>query len=323
MELPTALRQALDRALDGVALADLQRAAAALSVRYRGDDVAGREHLANDIAARAYLATRMPATYAAIRAALDAVALARPDFAPASLIDVGAGPGTALWAASDCWPDLARAILVERGAAIRGWGERLAEDAPFARPEWRMQDVGSGLTGVGEADLVTLAYALGEINAGDRPALIDRLWAATGDVLVVVEPGTPAGWERILAARARLIASGAHVLAPCPHGGACPLTAPDWCHFSARLSRSRQHRLAKGGAVPWEDEKFIYLAASRHPGAPVAARVIARPRAGKGKAMLKLCLADSTAEERMFSKRQGDVFRAARRADWGDALDAV
>jgi ribosomal protein RSM22 (predicted rRNA methylase) len=60
----------------------------------------------NDLDALAYAAVRMPATYAAIRASLEAAGEIIPDFAPRSLLDVGADPGTAAWAAQDLWPSI-------------------------------------------------------------------------------------------------------------------------------------------------------------------------------------------------------------------------
>ena len=170
------------------------------------------------------------------------------------------------------------------------------------------------------ADLVTLSYVLGELAPDAIARLTERLWQLSRDVLLVVEPGTPAGWQRILLVRDRLIALGAHIVAPCSHAERCPLAAPDWCHFSRRIARSRLHRLAKEADVPWEDEKFIYLAASRLPAALPAARVLARPRSGSGIVRLKLCSSTGLLEERLVTKRQGDAYRIARRLDWGDQL---
>jgi ribosomal protein RSM22 (predicted rRNA methylase) len=320
MILPALLRQGVEEALEGVALADLSRASERLSRRYRAELRDGRLHLSDDMAARAYLATRLPATYAAIRAAFGAVADMRPDFEPGTVLDVGSGPGSALWAAHDCWPGIREAMLVEGSPAIRAWGERLAARAPLARIEWRAADITDGLPDLAPRELVSLAYVLDELAPEARGALIDRLWSLTADTLVIVEPGTPAGWERILEARSRLLAAGAHLIAPCPHVGACPLSAPDWCHFSRRVARSRLHRQAKGGEVPWEDEKYVYLAVSRHPGRPADGRVIAPPRSASGQIGLKLCRPDGGAGERVLSRRDGAAFKTARRLDWGDAV---
>lgn len=320
MELPLLLRQAIDQALEGVAVAELARAAAALSARYRGETRDGRLHLSDDLTAKAYLATRLPATYAAIRTAMTELAERRPDFAPRSLLDVGAGPGTALWAAGDCWPGLESARLIETSGAIRKWGETLSEASPLADITWQSADISKGVQAGDRPDLVSLAYVLSELAPETRDRLVDDLWALTGDVLLLVEPGTPKGWERIVAARGRLIAQGAHVLAPCPHHLPCPIASPDWCHFSRRVARSRLHRLSKQADVPWEDEKFIYLAASRKAGLPAEARILAPPRTSKGRIDLKLCLANGSLQDRTVSKRDGALFKTVRRRDWGEIL---
>lgn len=316
MQLPPSLRAAIERELDGIALADLARASEALSQRYRAEVRDDRLHLSDDMAARAYLTTRLPATFAAISAVLNAVAEARPDFTPRTVLDAGAGPGTATWAAAQRWDSLAEATLVEASPAIRAVGQRLGLTLP--RVDWLAGRLDSALADLSPRDLVLLAYVLGELPEAARAPLIGQLWSLTGDTLLIVEPGTPAGWARILQARDLLIQAGAHILAPCPHARPCPLAAPDWCHFSARVARSRLHREAKGGTVPWEDEKFIYVAASRQPGRRAAARVIAPPRASKAAVTLKLCGSDGQATERAIEKRTGAAFKRARKLHWGD-----
>ena len=327
MDLPPALRHVSDLALEGVLLPDLTRAAEGLSQRYRAEVRDGHFHLSYDLAARAYLVTRLPATYAAIAACMAALTEVRPDFAPRTLLDVGAGPGTALLAAAERWPGLEDARLLEASPAIRAWGEKITAHLPL-RVVWETTDVTLGLTdtttdvtaSAEPRDLVTAAYVLNELTPETRARLVDALWGLTKDTLLLVEPGTPAGWGRILEARARLLAAGAHLLAPCPHTARCPLSPPDWCHFSQRVPRSRGHRQAKKAEVGWEDEKYIYLAASRQPGREPDARVLSPPRARSGLVTLKLCQQDGTAADKRISKREGDLYKAARRADWGDAL---
>ncbi|MET0575471.1 MAG: small ribosomal subunit Rsm22 family protein [Mesorhizobium sp.] len=319
MELPPALRQAVDQALHGVALADLKRAADVLSRRYRGEVRDGRLHLSDRLAAQAYLATRLPATYAAIRASLAAISEVRPDFAPKTLLDVGAGPGSVLWAARDCWESLDEATLVETSDAIRKVGADVSANAAPTRISWVPGDVETGLPSLPPADIVTLAYVLDELPPPLIGRVTDQLWALTSDTLVIVEPGTPAGWQRILQVRERLLAAGAFLVAPCPHQADCPIVAPDWCHFSRRVARSRLHRLAKNAEVPWEDEKYIFIAASRTPGESPAARVLAPPQAASGTVRLKLCRQDGSAAERLVSKREGAAFKTARRLEWGNA----
>lgn len=322
MQLPPDLREAIDRELEGIPLADLARAAERLSERYRSERRDGTFHLNDELAARAYLATRMPATFAAVSASYRAVAEARPDFLPRTVLDVGAGPGTATWAAATRWESLNDAVLVEGSPIIRVVGARLAQPLGLDRIAWLSARLDDDLSDLGARDLVVLAYVLDELAPALREPLIDQLWKLAKDVLVIVEPGTPEGWKRILRVRDQLIAAGAHVLAPCPHVHACPLAAPDWCHFSARVPRSRLHREAKGGTVPWEDEKFIYLAVSRHPGRPSKARVVAPPHGSKAAVTLKLCQKDGHAAERSFAKRDGASFKTIRKLSWGDALPA-
>ncbi len=319
MELPPALRHAIDQALEGVAASRLAAAAQALSQRYRNEVRDGRLHLSDQLAAQAYIATRMPATYAAIQTSLAAAARRLPDFAPETLLDIGAGPGTALWATQSVWPELQSATLVETSPSIRAIGQKLAAASGVARIDWQDANI-TRATPNAEADIVTLAYVLDELEPADRTKLVETLWSRTRGLLVIVEPGTTAGWRRILDARDHLVRTGANILAPCPHAHACPITAPDWCHFSARVARSRVHRLAKGGDVPWEDEKFAYLAASRLPSGASASRVLAPPLSAKGRIELKLCQADGTTDNRLITKREGDVFKQARRVDWGDVF---
>jgi ribosomal protein RSM22 (predicted rRNA methylase) len=326
-DLPAALAAALDRALDGVGRKDLAERARRTSEAYRagrGSETVIRE--ADD--ALAYGLTRLPATYAACASAFAATAAAVPGFRPARLLDAGVGPGAASWAATATWPTLGSAVWLDSSATFLALAQALAAEGPAAlrRAEIHRAD----LTSEGpwpQADLVTASYALAEIAPARQAATVAALWAACDGLLVLVEPGTPAGHRRLLAARQALLAAGAAVLAPCPHAQACPLAEPDWCHFNVRLPRSRAHRLVKGADAPFEDEKFAYLAVARPQiatlgaGAERSARVLAHPQAGKPGVSLKLCRPDGGLERRVVSRRDKPAHARARRVAWGDVWD--
>ncbi|WP_062113228.1 small ribosomal subunit Rsm22 family protein [Aureimonas sp. AU40] len=323
MELPRPLRAAIDAELSGVPSEALRAASEVLSGRYRAETRDGRLHLSDDLFAKAYVAARMPATFAALSDAMAETASALPDFAPRRLLDVGAGPGTALWAAGERFETLQGATLLEASAPIRALGERLGQGQFGFEPDWRAGTIDRAGADLPAADLVTLSYVLDELAPPARRALVALLWARTQGVLLIVEPGTPAGWARILEARRALIEAGAAIAAPCPHESECPVEAPDWCHFSRRVARSRVHLRTKSAEVPWEDEKFSYVAATRlaAPAAPRAARILAPPDTGSGKVSLKLCEEDGALRRRLLTKRDGESFRRARRADWGETID--
>src|SRR5262249_53944377 len=99
-DLPPALRSALDKLAHGKSQREFARRAEVISERYR-DGAGSREAIKDADDALAYAFTRLPATYGATSAVLAAARDVWPEFSPRSLIDAGAGPGTAAWAAAE------------------------------------------------------------------------------------------------------------------------------------------------------------------------------------------------------------------------------
>ncbi|MCA6120790.1 SAM-dependent methyltransferase [Bradyrhizobium sp. WSM 1704] len=318
-DLPAELRASLNARLEGLSRSDAASRAAVISQTYREGGGSGTIRTETD--ALAYALARMPATYAAVVASLNAFTEMRPDFAPTTLLDVGAGPGTATWAAAEAFASLQHFTLLDANGALRTLAQELCGDSR------RLNDIGyrlgqarALLAQAEPADLVVASYMIGEIGDAERASLADALWSRTKDTLLVVEPGTPSGYARIIALRAQLIAAGAHVAAPCPHDGACPLVAPDWCHFSQRLQRSRAHKQVKGAELPFEDERFAYVALSRTPVTARPSRVLAQPDVGKVEIAAKLCTAEGIATTKI-PRRARDDYARARRWRWGDVVD--
>ncbi|HEX8733371.1 MAG TPA: small ribosomal subunit Rsm22 family protein [Ktedonobacterales bacterium] len=312
---------ALNELAEGVSAHALAQAAADLSTAYRGAaDASGA--ISSPLAAIAYAVTRLPATWAALAETLAESRRCLPNWRPASLLDLGAGPGGAVWAAGAVWPTLARATLLERDQRMMEVGRRLLRAAPDERAiTWRQTDIAADWGRLPDApfDLCVCSYALNELPHERRIGVVERLWAACGGALALVAPGTPSGFAAIREARAWLIDAGAHIVAPCPHAEDCPMPPGDWCHFSRRLARSRLHRQLKGGAAPYEDEKFSYIVAARSPGAAIAARVIRHPIVRPGHISLELC-APAGLLRADVTRAEHDAWRAAREAEWGSAL---
>ncbi|WP_410593194.1 small ribosomal subunit Rsm22 family protein [Amycolatopsis sp. lyj-23] len=324
--LPDDLSSALDDELARHPVARLTQSVDRLSARYRRGDAATSPILSSEADVAAYAGYRMPATYAAVHAVLAEAALRAPGFEPRTQVDVGGGTGAAVWAAAAVWPSLAKCTVLEQVAGAIGLGRRLAAGAGRAAvrdAEWRRGLVDPAAPAPA-ADLVTLSYVLGELPEAGRADVV-RWLAAEAGAVALIEPGTPAGYERIRAARAQLIELGLHVIAPCPHDGACPIApGADWCHFAARLPRSGLHRKLKAGTLGFEDEKYAYVVASRTEPERPDARIIRHPKKHKGWVALDLCTASEGLKPAVaVSKKQGPRYRAARDAEWGDGWSSA
>jgi ribosomal protein RSM22 (predicted rRNA methylase) len=316
--LPAELRAAIEARLEGLSRSDVAARADRISKTYR--EGGGSGLIASETDALAYALARMPATYAAAAASLNALLDARPEFAPSTLLDIGAGPGTASFAAVEAFPSLTTLSLLDENSALRALALRLAEDHPRLAQSRYVQGKARKLVAAAEpADLVIASYMIGELTDAERTELAALMWTKTRDTLLIVEPGTPAGYSRIIALRAQLITAGAHVAAPCPHDGPCPLVPPDWCHFNQRLPRSRAHKAMKGADVPFEDERFAYVVLTRAPPAARRSRVLAQPAVGKAEVGAKLCTPTGLVAAKV-PRRDRITYAAARRWHWGDAV---
>src|SRR6201991_128122 len=126
-DLPAGLKSALDARLHGLSRNDASERAAVISKTYR--DGGGSGAIRTETDALAYALARMPATYAAVTASLNALCEIRPDFTPKTLLDVGAGPGTATWAAAEAFPSLQSFALLDANDALRTLALNLARDS--------------------------------------------------------------------------------------------------------------------------------------------------------------------------------------------------
>jgi len=320
MQLPENLQLSIEKAISSYGLNHLITAREDLSERYRQG--AQKNTLMDSDAHRtAYTLTRMPATFAAVMKVFKAIQIQAPDLKIESLLDLGAGPGTASWAAQETFEDLQTVTLVERDSALIQMGKKfMQENEKFnaSHINWLTMDLKQSLT-LPTHDLVIFSYSIGELPSEVLPLLLEQAWQLTKKVLVIVEPGTPVGFEKIRFIRSQLLKLQAHLIAPCPHQNTCPMVGEDWCHFPARVERSSFHRLLKGGTLNYEDEKFSYIAATKEKFALPAARIVRYPLHRSGHTILTLCTSEGI-QKPTISKKTKEAYKEAKKADWGDTF---
>jgi ribosomal protein RSM22 (predicted rRNA methylase) len=291
----------------------LVAAAADLSKRY------ARGETSREVSLAAYVAARLPATFAANLKVQAALQEALPNLLPATVLDIGAGPGTAGWAALKAWPSLQSVTQVEQDEGFAELARTLnAASGIAALREATLRTESEGtLPKDVTADLVVASYVLAELPLETMQTVGKRLWARAHHALLLVEPGTPQGFARLRAIREML---AGHVIAPCTHHAACPMQGEDWCHFKTRLPRSRQHMQAKQARVPFEDEAFSYLILARLPAAKAGARTLAPPITTKAGVTLRLC-ADGAITNTTIASRDKATYKRAKRMTWGQVWE--
>jgi len=149
----------------------------------------------------------------------------------------------------------------------------------------------------GDSDglLAIMSFTLSDLpNQAARREAIEGMWNSGAETMVIVDRGTPAGFQVVADARQQLLmlgrretrratyerevagpennqdissenptAVGSWVLAPCPHDKPCPLHLSDnpkhFCHFSQRIERPKFLKDTKHTTKHEEDAKFSYV----------------------------------------------------------------
>lgn len=314
MEFPLHIREKIEQLTQGMDIKELEKAARRLSENYRrGEHISASDKTE----LLAYSVVRMPATFGAVSRALE---LSLEQFRDASgissVLDAGAGTGAAA-AAAVLITGCADITCLERDRNMLELGRLLCENAL-----WKECDIKNGINE--KADMVICSYCLNELPENRRKPVTASLAKAASKLLLITEPGTPKSFEDLKKTRDELSALGMKIIAPCPaYRGAdtCPLPENDWCHFTARIQRSKLHKQLKGADVPYEDEKFCYLAAvwdNDESPAPKASRIIRHPIIEPGKITLRLCSEDGIVDKTVT--RSSPLFKKARKSDNGDSF---
>ncbi|KAJ3487116.1 hypothetical protein NLI96_g3758 [Meripilus lineatus] len=273
----------------------------------------------------AFASVALPSHYSAICAVFDHLKRRMgPEWNVEKIIDWGSAAGSGLWASlhsfqksrdvSDRSEDLCVAnstitsyLGIDKREGLVNIGKRLMKgiDLGAMNATWQksFQEINKIRRTEGKNVIALSAFMLSSLPTPlSRKALVKEIWESGAEMMILIDHNTTAGYENIAEARevllrmgrkelenpeaAELEVRGSHVIAPCPHDGACPLYHPGAskliCSFSQRLQTPQFLRKTKHSGIGHEDIGYSYVAIRRGP-RPVRAQTTVGRVGGVGK----------------------------------------
>ena len=141
---------------------DFIKAFERLSLRYR--ERSG-SFLRTEEERMAYLFTRRPGTFSAVSKVLEEIKKRHPNLLPESFLDVGAGPGTGMWAALEVFETISQYTLLEKDLEFMSMGKNLAKrssSSVIQKANWKNCDLEKTLE-IESHDLLLLSYSIGRL----------------------------------------------------------------------------------------------------------------------------------------------------------------
>lgn len=316
MDVPEELKENINKLLEKNQINKILEDAQNVSDRYRKNEGIGKRLLTKESEAVSYAISRMPATYAAVSSVLEQI-LDNYHESLTSIIDVGAGTGAAVWAINDRTESNDIKCL-EREESMISIGKKLMKNTDLNDVKWDKFDILKD--DIKEnGDVVISSYMINELPKEEREKAVKKMWNATNKLLVIIEPGTPAGFANILEVRNNILNLGGNIVAPCCCIGKCPIAKDDWCAFYTRIARSSIHRQTKNGTLGYEDEKFSYIAFSKVPVDNKGERILRHPQINSGYVKVKVCTSNGI-EEKTYSKKDKEIYKKVRKMNAGQKI---
>lgn len=327
INLPQAIEKSIDAILAEQKKSSWIASAESLHDRYLDRDKdSGSSYLESPEDALAYLALRLPATYAQVVSALSAIAEVVPSWKPQTILDIGSGPGTGVMAAQTIWSSLSTATCLDADRDLLRLGERIFRDAELPMQViWQREDIRKKLKEEGSYDIVLFANVLNELSPAEVDRQIDAAYKLCRGVLIIVEPGTSYG-NTLIESVARKFADTKSLIAPYIGGSFVP-SEDYWIHFSQRFIRPefqrrlRQHmRESTLMASDWEDTKYCYVAISKIPSETQAwGRCIGPVKKQKGFFEVPILTKDTILQSKVL-KRNKEQYNFTKDISWGDLI---
>ncbi|SRR5258706_1640313 len=276
--------------------------------------------------ALAYLGLRVPATYAQIFGALSQVQEIIPSFNPKSLLDIGTGPGTGIWAAKEIWKSLEFTTCIDQDDNFLSLNKEILQKASVSiRTSFRQEGIRYMKNDRTTYDVVLIANILNELSDADKKDLLQKAYASCSGVLIIIEPGTSLG-VKIINEASGYFSGNAPLLAPYINNSYVE-SKEYWIHFSQRFIRPEfQRRLRQSMresnlmASDWEETKYAYVAIGKIPPENKSwGRVIGPTKKQKGFLEVPILTSDGINQIKVL-KRNKNNYLFAKNLRWGECI---
>lgn len=245
-----------------------------------------------------------------------------------SLLDLGAGTGASIFA---CLMQekltFSNLNCVESSENMLKVLKKLVSDISLDfELKCVKKDVIKDDIGENKPDVVLASFSMNEMNKADRIKLLNKMWLLSNKYILIIEPGTPTAHKEMMEYKEYLISLGGKVIAPCMNDQ-CPILKDrndDWCHFQVRLQRPTVEVKIKESDRNFEDEKFTFLLIEKGDNFENfnsnGSIIIRRPILRKGKTILSVCSKNNTIEQKVITKKDGELYKKAKKLSVGDYL---
>ncbi len=325
--IPEKIEDTISQILEGEDGVEIAKHVEILHKKYTHRDPNQQQKIVKDMHdVLAYLVLRSSATFAQIIGTLNQIKELSPDWQPQSLLDIGSGPGTAIWASKEIWPSIQTATCVDQEKNFLSISQEIIQKAGIEismTPVFATVD--KYIPNNKKYDLVIISNTLNELSPAQQQATINKAISQCSGILVIIEPGTPAGCNTIQKI-GQNIPELMNIFAPYIQNSFVK-NKETWIHFSQKfirtdyLRRARQQmRESELMASDWEEAKFSYIAFSTfEPTLQINSRLIGQPIKAKGYIEIPLLTKDEIKLTKIL-KRNKDEYKKAKELRWGETI---
>lgn len=303
MILPQDLQEKINKLYVGLNKKDLVDIQKQVTDKYKNQTGQSKSLIENRNEGLLYAISRMPATYSVIHSLVSGLIEQGLLVDVKTILDAGAGTGAGYFALKDI--DDFDITLVEREKNMIDVFKSLTDNAvQVEKADILKYDTNK------QFDMVVSSYVVSEMTENDRMIAVKKLLDMSSNYLLLIDTGTPRTYENMMKVKKLVTDMGFCVVAPCMCEK-CGLVN-DYCQFYARVERSSLHKLAKAGALSYEDEKYFYLLIKKQKIAVNKQRVIRRPVIKENNIELVLCTENGVKTEN-FTKKNKEAFKRAKK----------